>query len=349
MAVSHVKSNTVADWTGTVTVGNSTGGTQTVNATDLVRPGDWNSAHNQFYTLSGNTSNASTASGTNVVLAATGNITLAGSTGTIWVSAPPSEILSTFQNVPILANMASAPLAAGSSNLVFPMLLHQDGSFSYIRLFMSVSGGYNTFTTATGAAGYGGSAGQSNTLWVNIYTVGAGASSRSLQYLTQASTSWAQQYSYSGTASTHSVSHNFTFPSEGGVSSSTQLTSSAQSSAVNEMPAGTANFIGNRFIDMPFATSLSAGNYFIALQRSSASGSNSGAEPRLNLVPVGVSMNTSTFAFPNVASNSSYQQMPYLGSWSTNSRGATTSSIARANVSTVASNIIPIVQFIREA
>ena len=64
MAVSHVKSNTVADWTGTVTVGNSTGGTQTIAATNLVRPGDWNSAHNQFYTLSGNTTNASTAPAT---------------------------------------------------------------------------------------------------------------------------------------------------------------------------------------------------------------------------------------------------------------------------------------------
>lgn len=87
MAVSHAKSNTVADWTGTVTVGNSTGGTQTIAATDLVRPADWNSAHNQFYTLSGNTNNASTASGTNVVFEGLGGITLVGSTGTIGISA----------------------------------------------------------------------------------------------------------------------------------------------------------------------------------------------------------------------------------------------------------------------
>ncbi len=88
MAISHVKSNTIADWAGTVTVGNSTGGTQTVNATDLVRPSDWNSAHNQFYTLSGNTTNASTASGTNVVLQGAGGVTLGGSTGTIVISSP---------------------------------------------------------------------------------------------------------------------------------------------------------------------------------------------------------------------------------------------------------------------
>lgn len=88
MAVSHIKSNIVPDWTGTVTVGNSSGGTQTIAATDLVRPVDWNSAHNQFYTLTGNTTNQSTASGTNVVFSGAGGITLGGSTGTLVISSP---------------------------------------------------------------------------------------------------------------------------------------------------------------------------------------------------------------------------------------------------------------------
>src|SRR5262245_7116460 len=88
MAVSHVLSNTVGDWTGTVTVLNSQASTTTIAATNLVRPVDWNSAHNQFYTLSGNTSNASTASGTNVVLQGLGAVTLVGSTGTIGISGP---------------------------------------------------------------------------------------------------------------------------------------------------------------------------------------------------------------------------------------------------------------------
>jgi len=86
MAISHVKSNIVPDWTGTVTVGNSTGGTQTIAATDLVRPADWNSAHNQFYTLSGNTNGASTASGTNVVLSGGNNVTLIGGGATVGIS-----------------------------------------------------------------------------------------------------------------------------------------------------------------------------------------------------------------------------------------------------------------------
>jgi hypothetical protein len=100
MAVSHVFSNTIADWTGTVTIGNSTGGTQTIEATKLVRPGDWNSAHNQFYTLSGNTNNASTASGTNVVLQGVGKVTMIGSTGTIGVSVANDVTVSSRWNYP---------------------------------------------------------------------------------------------------------------------------------------------------------------------------------------------------------------------------------------------------------
>ena len=76
------ESVTIGDFTGTVTVFGSTGGTETIAATNLVRPSDWNSGHNQ-HTLSGNTTNASTASGTNVVYEARGDVTLGGSTGTL--------------------------------------------------------------------------------------------------------------------------------------------------------------------------------------------------------------------------------------------------------------------------
>ncbi len=86
MSIIHVKSNTIPSWTGTVTVGNSTGGTQTAAATDLVLPSDWNSAHNQFYTLTGNTNGASTASGTNVVLSGGNNVTLVGGGATVGFS-----------------------------------------------------------------------------------------------------------------------------------------------------------------------------------------------------------------------------------------------------------------------
>ncbi|MFO0002414.1 MAG: hypothetical protein ACK559_14895, partial [bacterium] len=69
MAISHVFTNAIPDGTNT----------------NIVRPSDWNSAHNQYYTLSGNTLGASTVSGTNVVLQAAGNVSLSGTGGTIVV------------------------------------------------------------------------------------------------------------------------------------------------------------------------------------------------------------------------------------------------------------------------
>lgn len=347
MAVSHVKSNTVADWTGTVTVGNSTGGTQTIAATDLVRPVDWNSAHNQYYTLSGNTNNASTASGTNVVFQGMGAVTLVGSTGTIGISVAPDldATVSFYQNVPVINNTATLSVGGGSSNWVFPFQMPAPGSFSYLRLPVSMSLATTTFTT--GAAGYGSSVAQSNTLWFNIYTRGSGASSQSLQWLTVASTTWAYQISYSGTSSTHSVSYNVTFPNTGGVSGSTQMTSSAQSSAITENPAGTSNFQSFRYLDMAFATSLSAGNYYAAIQRSSATAG--GSNINLGVSQLIVTQHNSSIGIPNQASSSSNHLVPYLGSWSTNTLGQTTSSIARSGISTAASHPMPIFQMIREA
>ena len=95
MSIVHAFSNTVADATGTVTAWNGAT-TASVAATDIVRPSDWNSGHNQLYTLSGNTSNASTASGTNVVLQGLGGVTLVGSTGTIGISAAAAKRYSGF-------------------------------------------------------------------------------------------------------------------------------------------------------------------------------------------------------------------------------------------------------------
>ena len=81
MAVSHIKSNAVPDFTGTVTVFNSQGSTVTVEATALVRPSDWNQAHNQIVTLAGNTAGVSSVSGTNIVLAGGNNVTVSAAQG----------------------------------------------------------------------------------------------------------------------------------------------------------------------------------------------------------------------------------------------------------------------------
>ena len=80
MGISHFKTDPQADFTGTVTIYNSDGITGTVNATDMVRPSDWNSAHQVIFNLSGNTAGSSQITGADVILMGGANITLSADT-----------------------------------------------------------------------------------------------------------------------------------------------------------------------------------------------------------------------------------------------------------------------------
>lgn len=86
MNLLHLKTNTIADFTGTVTVYNQTGGTNTVAASDLVRPSDWNSVHKMLLTFGGNTTGNSTLSGTNIHIAGAGGVSVGGSNGSFVIS-----------------------------------------------------------------------------------------------------------------------------------------------------------------------------------------------------------------------------------------------------------------------
>ena len=85
----------------------------------------------------------------------------------------------------------------------------------------------------------------------------------------------------------------------------------------------------------------------MALQRSSTTGG--GSNIGIGISALAITQHNSSIGIPNLASNSSYGLVPYLGSWSTNTLGRTTSSIAKANVSTLASHPVAIFQIIREA
>lgn len=85
MPIVHAKSITVADATGTATGWFGTT-TVTVAASAIQLPSDWNSAHNMLFTLTGNTTNNSTVSGTNIIIAGSGNVSVGGSNGSIIIS-----------------------------------------------------------------------------------------------------------------------------------------------------------------------------------------------------------------------------------------------------------------------
>lgn len=109
MQITHVKSNTVADATGTVTFWNGTT-TGSIAATNAVRPSDWNSQHALQFTLAGNTTGNSTVSGTNVIFNGAGGISIGGSNGSLMISGPSGAggVTHSFYN-----EFKEAPLVAG--------------------------------------------------------------------------------------------------------------------------------------------------------------------------------------------------------------------------------------------
>lgn len=152
-ALSHVKSNTIGDFTGTVTVFNSQGSTATANATDLVRPGDWNSAHNFYQTISGDTAGQSTASGTNLVIGGTNGVSVSLSTAanaaTMWVGGNDVQ-QSFFWAIP--PGMSTSVSQVGNGTVaVFPVV--REGPFTATRadLFGSVSVSSSSNSSHAGA------------------------------------------------------------------------------------------------------------------------------------------------------------------------------------------------------
>lgn len=249
MAVSHVKSNTVADWTGTVTVGNSAGGTATVAATNLVRPGDWNSAHNQFYTLSGNTLVNSTASGTNVVLAGSGAISMVGSTASIVISSP---VLSTAEPVPFVGNstnLAAIGNATSSPISFWPFVVSHPLSAGIMDLALSVA-----FLTNGNSSGR-----QTASLHAGIYARAAGANSTHLTRLVSS----AAEFAVTGNNSAYTISQATATGYAG-------YTNSTTASALSDISSA---YTGVKKFGVPINSYLSPGQYYLAMMGTNSTSS----------------------------------------------------------------------------
>lgn len=246
MAVSHVKSDTIADFTGTITGFNSQGSTLTIAATNLVRPSDWNSAHNQFYTLTGNTTGNSTASGTNVLFAGSGGISIGGSTGTIVISAAAPV---TFSGYSPYADRLLVQGQYGQGTLQFgpDHLPH----LQFDRVVLPVA-----MSNATNSSGS-----QTVSFWFGLYT--KNGSSLSLLTSTSSSTGVTQ----SGTVGSYSL------------------------------------YSGLRLFTIPMTTTVTEGEYWIALVSRTTSG---GANASFSLMVV--SNANSAFAGPFGVSNNTTQQ-----------------------------------------
>lgn len=185
-AVTHVKSNAVADFTGTVTVFNSQGSTVTANATDMVRPSDWNSAHAQVATLSGNTAGVSTLSGTNFVLQGGNGLSVSGAQG---------------------ANAATIVVSAGDYLTTAALSNHSHGNPSLALTNLSGTTASNSagLTLSISAGNYLTTAMASNAATISNIRVSAGTTSNLLSALTFANSNGV---TFGINASTLTASHN---------------------------------------------------------------------------------------------------------------------------------------------
>ena len=275
MAVSHVFSNTVANATGTVTIWNGAT-TSSVFATNLVRPGDWNSAHNQLMTISGNTAGSSTMSGTNIVFGGTNGISLSASSAagaaTMWIRGWPH--VSFYQNLGhVPADTQS--VAPGSTSVAVMFEIAAPISASFIRIPCS----FLTFTTnqGTSAASLSASANFGFTFNAVVYSLGTGGSSESLFSVASGSAgaTFLNSISVAANGSQMSITQRMTFPVQGGSTTfSTQYSLSAASMPFTNTWLS-ANFSGRRFLDIPFDNSLSPGRYWLVFGHSTSTATNS--------------------------------------------------------------------------
>jgi len=165
MAVSHIFSSPVADFTGTVTVFNSAGLTETRNATEIVRPSNWNSVHNQFMTLGGNTAGASTLSGTNIPLHGGNNITLSADGASLIFHAQSQSVQT--QNLVSVQGSTGAIVFSNSNGISFggnasTITASHNGLTSQSNQAFSAEGGSSVFQTLVFANSQGVSFSNSN-------------------------------------------------------------------------------------------------------------------------------------------------------------------------------------------
>lgn len=287
VTITHAKSNIVADFTGVVTVGNSSGGTTTMQATDLVRPQDWNSNHVATISLTGAECGHLFAAGAGMTVSTNANGITYGRGDEEFFEPFPLFLTATTSHTPGIGTWYFDPVY-----LPFPILSGR------INTPVTVgSAVINAAQMSCGATSHSGIASVSQTFWHNfaIYAQNTGANN------TRLSLYWTGQVSF-GATNVKRVSNVATATSQiqvtnelylqlpgqwdslGGVVYSTVSTSgtlsaaatSLLSSSIDSLVSGIGAYVsGSRMDIFGLNTSMAPGNYVFAYQFSSSSASSS--------------------------------------------------------------------------
>jgi hypothetical protein len=301
-----------------------------------------------------NTSVATTAGSALTLGVNTSGVTI-GYPNWLTTAAQSSNLLSYYANFSEIRILRSSMFQSNTFG-IFPVTIPYGLSIGYLRMLASCIFTSTTIATSAVNNATGASTAFSETMQVNavLYTMGAGANSRSLQYIysSSAGLTWAVSVSQASTsdATNCSITQAITFPNEGFTTNSvtTQYSVSATNSPISTTQW--SNLSASRYLDIPFATSLPAGNYWLALNR--FSGTVGGKNLDVNFSTFCGTGMVNVFGNMNSVTNSS-NVYPFigLGSWTTDVAN-TTSSIQLAAVSQVVGTNMAggaYLQFIRQA
>lgn len=363
LTITHVKSVTIADFTGTVTVGNSSGGTSTALATNLVRPSDWNSAHVATFSLSA----ADVAS----LFNAGNGLSISTTTSGVTISAIPVQHWEPF----VFGVNNYIDLTQAADAWYFDPMFVPNGLVSgKFQMFDSRNSSHflNTLSAnSTSLGGYSITAAFRN--MIAIYSQGTGSDATRINSLWtgKAEISATQSQTFAGATSGMTVSNYLTVglltnvDISGGSSTSTQTasgtfstgtTSMAATKADSLITAGHAWFTGLCVDLFPFASTLAPGAYWLAYMQDTTVGG--GGTTGVNRTSSGTWFNASQtrigFNIGNfsqfkhigqaTSANSSSQAHPFQGSLLTTTTAAT-ASLGSANL--VARTIRQYVNFIQ--
>jgi hypothetical protein len=312
MTISHAKSVTVPDWSGVVTVANSTGGTTTNQASNLARPSDWNSAHQNTLSLAASELASLFSFGTG----------LTSSTNTAGVSAG-------------LANMSFfEPFPMPNTNSTLSTLAVGSWYFEPVQLpFGLASGRINLFRTNNSQFMLMGTTISNNSASASIiasfrdclafYSRGAGANSTRLEsvWTGENAVSYTNTFSFGTTnASTQQLTARQTFGyvsqinTAGATTSGTFTVTGSTVQALSVMSTATMNsairsssassnyayFTGSVCVPVAFNTSLPPGQYWLAHMFTTHS---SATTAGVNMTPGYTVFNTSSVAYIHLLEN----------------------------------------------
>lgn len=294
-------------------------------------------------TIAGINANTGTpASAGTVVFSNSNGVSFGINGNTVTASINGAPTLSSFANV-FYKPAAQTNQALASTFDVLPIVLSNPVSFNYLRLLNSISiASTSLASTANTTYSYN----QAITYRGVLYSKNTGASSLSLASVS----SFSAGLTYSLNAAYGSASNTsqyftmgITYPISTGTSSFSTLYTTNNLSTQALSTGNFTRLTGYKYLDIPFAGTLPAGDYWLAINASTTQTTQGAAAlsaARLLYSTIGFSQNNNTFAYFANGNNATVQAQMGVGSFTTNA-GATTASLAFSNISSSASHFIP--------